>query len=643
MSNKFRVSKNAAKIMEKRNYLWLKPDGTRETHEEMSARVVDFVVSAETKLGGDPEMMRPIFQEMCASGRFIANTPTLVNAGRENAQLAACFVLPIDDSMESIMETIKVQALVQKSGGGCGFNFGKIRENGALIGSTGQKAAGPISVIKFMNYMMENFILQGGIRNGANMGILPDDHLDLEEFISFKHKDGSCKSFNVSIGTTDAFMHAVESDSSWLLKSRHPSGKDKLVRARDIFDAAAKQAWETGDPGLVFLDTVNKDNPTPQLGRLECSNPCAEQFLLPNEACTLGHLRLPSYFIDLDGSIASEWKNNIDWALLARDIEHGIRFLDDVVEVNTYSVPEIEYMHKVLNRKVGLGVLGFSTLLTMLKIPYNSAEAIIVAREIGQFIRSGADDASCQLGFERGSFGAFADSPMGASWPCMRNACRTTIAPTGTTAIISGVDPSIEPLSFLVLQRDQAGMKMDELHPLFEEYLDKLDDEELRAEILNWYNEHHTVADCPFMAKEDRALFLQAHDIDVRDHIAMQAVWQKHYADNGISKTINMPNSATVEDVKSAYMLAWKSGCKGITCYRDGSRSNQVLSAKVDTIHTPRTLEEMQQVAISAIDRAIDKPKHHFSTTCPECGALAERVSRCITCKHCGYSACTTS
>lgn len=626
------IHENALKILQKR-YLWPK-DGGQETPKEMFWRVAHKVASAEAVFGNADlcEVFEQVFMEMMCDLRFVPNTPTLTNAGREKGQLAACYVLPIGDSMESIMDCLKAQAMVQKSGGGTGFNYGYIRERDAYIKSTGMRAVGPIPVIKLKNFMMTEFIIQGGTRHGANMGVLPVDHPDIEEFITFKKVDGSCKSFNVSPAVPDAFMQAVKDDTDWDLISRVDKSVKKTIKARSLFDLIATSAHETGDPGMLFIDTANKTNPTPNVGRLEATNPCGEQWLLSNEACTLGHLNLSKYYIKNPESNGS-WQTHFNWPRFADDIRNAVRFLDNVIEVNYYALPEIQKMHKDTNRKIGLGVMGEADLLIQLGTAYGSQEARDVCEEIAKFFREHADHASSNLGKERGSFGAFLGSAVEVDgWEAMRNACRTTVAPTGTTAIIANCSTSIEPVFAFILKRDQAGIVMYEMHPMLSAHLQNQPPEVVKGTIA-YYFEHNSFKGCPFMDEALQNVFVQANDVSVEDHIQMQAVWQK-YIDNSISKTINMANSATVADVKKAYMMAWELGCKGVTIYRDGCRANQALNIAGAKEVSPGLFVADKSTSIFApVEPKVEHP-------CPECKEPLDIGGGCETCKSCGYAAC---
>jgi ribonucleoside-diphosphate reductase alpha chain len=683
------VTENALKILQKREYLWRLDNGEQETVSDMFRRVADKVASAEIKFG-KPYLHKAYsdaFFEMMCDLRFLPNTPTLVNAGRDKGQLAACFVIPLDDSMEGIMDCLKTQALVQKSGGGCGFNFGVIRERDAIIHSTGKAAVGPIPVIKLMNYMMSEFIIQGGMRRGANMAVLPIDHPSIEEFIEFKEVDNSCPSFNISPAITDAFMEAVENDSDWDLLSVVDGSIKKTIKARELFDKIATMAWRTGDPGLLFIDTINEFNTTPHLGRLEASNPCSELPLLPNEACTLGSLNLPKYYIK-EPVYNGTWQSHFNFEQFHKDIELGIRFLDNVIEINHYVIPAIEQMHKETNRKVGLGHMGFADLLILLNIPYNSQEAREVAHTLGCKFDNLSKAASENLGYERGSFGAFEKSTLSRDWEHMRNAGCNTIAPTGTISIIANCSTGIEPVFAYILKREQAGMTMYEYHPLFKAYLDKLETWQQNA-ITSYYFESGTLQGCPQMPEHVQKIFVQANDISPADHIRMQATWQQ-YIDSSISKTINMPNSSTVDDVKNAYMTAWKMGVKGITIYRSGCRANEPLQAAkkqvssvtatpvprmpdqhaLDTstyppgsvydvvttvIPTPQIYYPIHAPAIGeqysstfSTGHIYNQPTPSYVTfyspesdeKCPECGNKVDNGGGCLTCKACGWALC---
>lgn len=612
------IYENALKILAKRYFRKDDNGNVVENIDGMFKRVAEFVAGAEAKFG-KPELVQEMsvnFYDFMRSLRFVPNTPTLINAGRKYGQLAACYVLPTEDSMGGIMDTLKAQALVQKSGGGTGFSFSCIRERGAVVSTTGMQAAGPVPVIKLMNYLMSEFVTQGGARNGANMAVLDVDHNDIEEFITFKEKDGSCASFNVSVSATDAFMEAVEKDGTLETRSRTSGKVIRQIKARELFQLIVTQAWRTGDPGLLFIDEINRYNPTPHLGRLEATNPCGEQSLLPNEACTLGHLNLSKYF--KQGVDSTSWEFKFDWDQYGKDVHTAVRFLDNVIEVNYYVLKEIEDMHRKNNRKIGLGVMGLADLLILLNIPYSSAEALDVSTKIARFHRQKADEASLYLGGERGSFGSFEGSAVQKEgWSAMRNACRTTVAPTGTTAIIANTSTGIEPIYALFMKRIQAGMEMFETHPLFDSHLEKLLPSVV-AQIVDHYDKNGTIQNCSLVPDSMKQLFMTANEIDYKQHIGMQAAWQK-YIDNAISKTINMPNSATMDDVGNAYMLAWRSKCKGITVYRDGCRANQALNTG------------SAQMTFAFIENA---------DRCPECSSQMEINGGCETCTACGYAVC---
>lgn len=577
-----KFSPNGIKVLTKQKYLWPLPDGTTETPAQLVKRVADNVAKAEQVWGTeqDAKDISTIFYDMMADGRFIPNSPTLNNAGKPDGQLAACFVLPIDDSIESIYDTLKLTARIQASGGGTGFSGGRLRSKGSAVGKTGKTSDGNIPFIELYNFSSKRVLLQGSARKGANMWIIPIDHADVEEFIDLKKDPNSpITQFNISVGMTDAFMKIITGQtkaSDWHLKDPKDGRIVKTVDAFELFNRIVNNAWAGGDPGLFFIDRANRDNPTPQVGKYEATNPCGEQPLLPYEACTLGHLNLSKYY---RSGPSVNWDDHINWTLLQEDIYYGVRFLDDVVEVNWYPIPQIERMHRQGNRKIGLGVMGFADLLIRLGVAYSSTQAITIASELASYIRREADSASVSLAKTRGSFGNFNGSAIAKKFPGgKRNACTTTIAPTGTTGIILGASTAIEPVFGLVIIRQQAGMEMYEVHPEFDLWLDRTHPLNKQA-IIEYVAKNGTIAGCPLVSTNEQDLWAQANDISWRQHIAIQAAWQEHI-DSAVSKTINMHNSATVLNVRDAYIQAWVDGCKGITVYRDGSKYGQALTVK---------------------------------------------------------------
>jgi ribonucleoside-diphosphate reductase alpha chain len=528
-------------------------------------------------------MWRHKFYEAMASLKFIPNTPTLVNAGKPNGQLAACFVLPVEDNIPGIYGTLSAAAQIQTSGGGTGFSGARIRCKGSAIGSTGKISDGSNVFLSLFNDSSYKVLRQGAARKGANMWVLPIWHADIEEFIDAKLKDGDLSEFNISVGITDAFMEAVSHDAPWALLDPKDMSVVKTVGAGYLLNKIIENAWKNGEPGLLFLDAANRANPTPALGAFEATNPCGEQWLLPWEACTLGHINLAKMYKDVP---SNTWSAKIDWAGIDDMARLAVRFLDDVIEVNHYPLPQIEEMHKKGNRKIGVGVMGFADLLIKLGIPYDTNEAREVAEAIAKQISDITDKASVGLAKERGFFPNYEKSSMQGVFGMegIRNACRRTVAPTGSTSIIAGsVGGGIEPVFGLVIVRNQAGMKMYEVNPTFDEWLKRhcaatrRTDPSYYADVIAHVAERGTLRGAPGITDEMVELFKQANDIAPRDHILMQAAWQK-YVDNSISKTINMPKTATREDVREAYTLAFSTGCKGVTVYRDGSRDGQVLN-----------------------------------------------------------------
>ncbi len=588
------LSDNARKVLKRR---YLKKDSKGrviETPPKMFQRVARHIATAEEVLGKKEDVARMTekFYNLMTDFEFLPNSPTLMNAGRRLGQLAACFVLPVTDSMDGIFDSLKNAAIIHKSGGGTGFSFSRLRPKNSMVGTTGGIASGPVSFMKIFNTATEQ-VKQGGTRRGANMAILRVDHPDIMEFIYSKQINGDLNNFNISVGLTELFMEAVASGSDYDLIDPATREKAACLNAPEVYNALVHQAWENGDPGIVFLDRINKDNPTPELGAIESTNPCGEQPLLPMEACNLGSINL-SKFVQNDSD-----DPQIDYTSLKRVVWDSVRFLDNTIEMSLYPLPEIEKMVKG-NRKIGLGVMGFADMLYQLQIPYNSKQALKTAEKVMGFVQEESHAASRHLAHKRGIFKNYEKSVFKDMEGCLyRNATTTTIAPTGTLSIIAGCSSGIEPLFALSFVRKV--MDNDELlevNPYFEKvarkrgfYSKELMDEIARKGSL------HTINSIPDDVKET---FVTAHDVSPEWHVRMQAAFQK-YTDNAVSKTVNLTKNATVEDVRKVYDLAYKLGCKGVTIYRDGSKENQVLSfsgnaKKEDSFMTavarrPQTLE----------------------------------------------------
>ncbi len=558
------ITDNARTVLERRYLLRDEAGAVIETPEEMLARVAEAIASVEPT-----EELRTAwaqrFYDAMAALEFLPNSPTLMNAGTGRGTLAACFVLPIEDTLESIMSTAQAAAMVQKYGGGTGFSFSRLRGIGEPIATTHGAACGPVSVLRHYDDV-SRLVTQGGKRDGANMGVLRVDHPDIRAFIHAKDDGTSAQRFNISIGVTDEFMRAAASGGTITLRDPRDGAPRGAEDAATLLEEIARSAWLTGDPGLVFLDAINRTNPTPALGDIEATNPCGEVPLLPWEACTLGSINVARFWDAAAG--------DLDWDALRETVALGVRFLDDVVEANTFPLEEIAEAVRG-NRKIGLGIMGFADLLIAAGIPYDSDAALDLATRLSSAISASADEASSALGEEKGVFPNWERSVY-AGGTRYRNATRTCIAPTGTIAIIAGASSGIEPLFSLAHYRRMGdGTLLPEVSAAFEAaaraggfYSQELMDALARGELPGSRSE---------LPAEVKRRFVTAHEVGWEWHVRMQAAFQAS-TDLAVSKTVNLPRSATADEVQSVYVLAHELGCKGVTVYRDGSRAIQVLA-----------------------------------------------------------------
>ena len=624
------LTENALRVLEKRVLARDSFGRIVETPEEMFRRVARSVSQANLEYGppGDAAAAEQAFFEMMCRFEFLPNSPTLMNAGRNLAQLSACFVLPVEDSMEGIFDTLRDTALIQKSGGGTGFSFSRLRPREDPIESTHGVSSGPVSFMRLYNFATEVTKL-GGKRAGANMAILRVDHPDIEEFIAAKTNPLELNTFNISVAVTDEFMDRVRNAEPYDLINPRTRKVVRQLEARSVLDRIVEAAWRNGEPGVIFIDRINRDNPTPELGQIESTNPCGEQPLLPYESCVLGSINLARF----------HRAGQVDYDRLKRVISLGVHFLDNVIDVSEYQIPQIAEITR-LNRKIGLGVMGWADLLILLGIPYDSEAAIKLGEEVMGFISAEAKAASMELARVRGPFPSWFQESMyknpegqaGSLRAQRRNATVTTVAPTGTISLIANCSSGIEPIYSIAFRRLSFDSdRMAFVHPLFEAYAQEHGF--FSEALLRRISETGSLREIPDIDEATARVFVTTHAIAPEWHVRMQAAFQKHI-DAAVSKTINFPANATVDDVKRAYLLAHELGCKGITVYRDGSREKQVLSTEVADMTEPLTLANAGRAEMERADNQL-----LARNICPDCGETLLQNGGCLYCT-CGYSVC---
>ena len=596
---------------------------------ERGAKAISKIDIDYGKLAVDAELTSKDFYSIMSNLEFIPNSPTLMNAGTEQGTLSACFVLPLEDSMEGIMKAAHDAAMVQKFGGGTGFALSKLRPKGDRIQSTHGIACGPIEVLKTLS-RVSSMITQGGKRDGANMAVMSIYHPNILEFIDCKKVEGEIHNFNISVGVDSNFMKAVQSGSEYNLINPKDNTIAGSLDAREVFSKIVYGAWRNGEPGMIFLDQVNKDNHvSEQYGEMIATNPCGEQPLLGNESCNLGSINLARFYKAAKKASTFGWKEEIDWARLEKVTRTSVHFLDNVIDANKYATPEIEEMTKS-TRKIGLGVMGFADLLIQLKIPYNSDTAREVGAEVMSKVRNWADDESKELAQSRGAFPAWEDSNYNKQTEVYRNHCRLTVAPTGTISMIADTSSGIEPTFALAWKKQNIleGKTLNYINKYFE--ADAIKHGFYSEDLMDYLAEGGSLTTVPEVPDWVKSVYATAPDISPEDHVLMQSAFQNS-CDSGISKTINFANSATIEDVENAYMLAWEQGCKGITVYRAGSREKEVL--------VKGNKEKAEQPTLDGFEleeALINKPTHIKCCDTPN----VVFADGCETCKTCGWSAC---
>lgn len=558
-----KLTVNALEVLRRRYLLRDIQENIIETPTDLFLRVAKAISQEDARYDDDPEKSEEMFFGMMSRLEFVPNTPTLFNAGTPLGQLSACFVLPVEDSLDGIFSTVKNMALIEQTGGGVGFDFSRLRPKGDIVKSTKGVASGPVSFMRVFDVGTE-VIKAGGKRRGAMMAILRVDHPDIVEFITAKQRPGMLTNFNISVAATDEFMKAVEEDEEYWLVNPRTKEKTSKLKARDIWNLIAESAWMSGDPGVIFIDEINRHNPTPQVRPIESTNPCGEQPLLPFESCNLGSINLSKMVED----------GKINWKKLKETIGNAVHFLDNVIDANKYPLKETDDITRA-NRKIGLGVMGFADMLIKLGVSYESEQAVSLGEQIMKFIEDEGHKKSVEIAQKRGSFPNFKGSVYENKYPAMRNSTVTTVAPTGTISIIAGCSSGIEPLFAISFIRNVlSGTRLFETNPLFESMAKERGF--YSAELLQEIARTGSLKNIKTVPEDVKRLFVTALDIDPVWHIRMQAAFQK-YTDNAVSKTVNLPENAPVDDVKETYDLAWKLKCKGVTVFRYGSKPQQVL------------------------------------------------------------------
>ena len=666
VEDKLNLSENAVKVLEKR-YLKRDKDGNCvETPADMFRRVASTIAAGDLKFGksqSDVDALTERFYKMITNRYFMPNSPTLMNAGRELGQLAACFVLPVEDSLEGIFETVKNTALIHKSGGGTGFSFSRLRPKNSVVRSTMGVSSGPVSFMEVFNAATEA-VKQGGTRRGANMGILRVDHPDILDFINCKSDNNKLNNFNISVAITDKFMEALKAGTDYDLINPQNNTVAGRLSAKKVFDMIVDGAWRNGEPGIIYIDKMNADNPTPLIGQIESTNPCGEVPLLAYEACNLGSINL--------GMMVDETPegNKINWQRLADTTRTAIRFLDNVIEVNNYPLPKISEMVRN-NRKIGLGVMGWADMLMKMGLSYASEEGTKLGAQVMEFIDYESKCESIELSKERGRFNNFSGSVYdhkkfltnkyrGKSagmisdeqWADLdsqiekfgiRNATTTCIAPTGTISMIASASGGVEPLFGLVFSRlIMDGTEMLEINPIFKDYMIKkgLYSEDLMKEIAKTGSVAHVAG----ISDEIKHIFVTAHDVSPYWHVKMQAAFQLH-TDNAVSKTVNFEEHATRQDIEEAYILAYENNLKGITVYRNNSRQFQPMNLDSKKKEEEAKVEEVEIVEEPVVEEVKEEEYNPTGeikkVTCPECGNTIEMAEGCFICLNCGYSGCS--